>query len=385
MADPDAEARNAARGPTILNGIQAEFQALTKDEKEAKKIEMGKDILHFIKQKAWRTTKFVDSEEQETKVSYKYLDFEDWPEMDPTSREGMGLRKEWIATYGGEVMKALNKHRSNVNSGLKDVLNDWQVDEDALVASYSPGTEEGIEARELPTLDEMMGCLERKLELDQGDNNHIAMWYVDVWLPKVAGAPNTHWCEAQRWYHRISDCAPKNTPNSKVITCGTEAYGVMFFENARNYALAYHKFCTKNKGKTPKLRIKKKKSPTEIENIEKEAANSKKTKLVWVDDEEDIAKYGDFKTKWSRPDSGQQRWGGWKRGGLLKVQELTGVNKKARANRRSAVWEARVLELLRQKHGITGKKISDDRRKRRKAAGATRAPAEDVIEFEEEE
>ena len=84
-------------------GIQAEFQALTREQREQRKVEMGKELLKFIKHKAWRTSKFINSDDQEANLSCKYLDSELPHTMDPDTQEGMLARQEWIATYGGEV------------------------------------------------------------------------------------------------------------------------------------------------------------------------------------------------------------------------------------------------------------------------------------------
>ena len=108
-------------------GIQAEFQALTREQWEQRKVEMGKELLKFIKHKAWRTCKFINSDDQEANLCCKYLDSELAHAMDPDARQ------EWIATYGGEVAKALNTHRNNVNSALKEVMDEWQNEQAAEV------------------------------------------------------------------------------------------------------------------------------------------------------------------------------------------------------------------------------------------------------------
>ena len=359
---------------------------LSKKEIDKRKKALETELKGFIKNHGWRTYKFINSDKKEHALCLKYLDQEDWDGFDDKTPEGVEARKEWIVTNGGEMAKALNSHRNDVNTALKKVFSKWQFDEQARVAANSEDST--AEPMALPGVDELEKCLNRTLNLSVQCNQVIARWYVDEVLSKAAGSPNTIWCEAQRRYETISQSGPGDEDDIvKWIHPSTEAYVVMMLQNVREMSMATFRWEQAHPGKTPKIMAKKEKSPAMIKEIEAEAKKKQNgTVVVWSDDDETKKAYGKLTPKWSKSDSGRQTWGGWDKKAIKRMAELQEINKKVRGTKKSEQWERQVLDLIREYHGITcNSKDEEGKKKRRKTKFIEDSDDEDFVELDTED
>ena len=129
-------------------------------------------------------------------------------EMD---KEGVGedKRQEWIDTYHGMVGKAVNYCRGYVTSQMQSVAQKWHKKHGSL-----------------PTEEQFLACLNRTLPLKNEDDQALAIWYVDEFLPKSCGS-STHFPEEHRRYYPLSSKYPPNSDNAKaMMNVSTEAFAV---------------------------------------------------------------------------------------------------------------------------------------------------------------
>jgi hypothetical protein len=384
-AEPDDVAAAAA---TIAQNSLSNF---SKKDVDKRKKDLEDELKKFIKIDAWRNYKFVNSTPLEHRLCLRYLDYANWDGFSPKTKKGVEARKEWLATNGGEMLKALNAVRNDVNIALKKVFKKWQQDElfrSEEAKNDANATEDDKEAMDLPTAEELQRCLDRSLDLKVPVHQAIAMWYVDEVLPKAGGAPNTIWCEASRRYETISNSGPgEDGDKIRWITPSTEAYAVAMLENFRNYSIALFKWGQANPGKKASCQIKKDKSAAICDEMQAKATKkNRNTIIVWTDDADTKATYGSFDTLWSRSDAGQQKNGGWDPAAIARLAELQAINKKIRGSKKSERWEKQVLELIRHHHGITSKsKDEEGKKKRRKTVEILDEDDENFVELDVED
>jgi len=73
-----------------------------------------------------------------------------------------------------------------------------------------------------------------------------------------------------------------------------------------------------------------------------------------------------FSSKFTIPDAGQAKWGGWKAIGLLMYKEFRDGNKAARLTDESKAMEAAILAYIRNEKGITAPNPADNIKSKRR-------------------
>ena len=279
-----------------------------------------KAICSIIKDKIWRTVKFINSDDQELKVAHMVLTELDNPKYLGDTPEAKKHRKEWIALYGQEVTKALNEHRSYVVAQIKKEVTEFMDNH----------------AGNPPQTGTIMAMLQRKEKMTEAQLE-ILVWWWDKVLPKATG--NTKdWNDQKRYYNTISSCAPPNAPNKLHVTPSTEAFAVLSYEGFKTKWKSLYDLKKQHPGK--RIILKKPEYDANRKQINK--APVVNAESVEVFDEKFFGKY----TVW---DAGQSKYGGYTEAGLIRFNTLKGENKKARDTDKGKEVEEEILEAVRDK------------------------------------
>ena len=290
----------------------------------------------------WRKYKFISNIEQEQAITGKIFDLIDMPDIQKTS----AAKTVFIRDYSLCVITEFNKLRTYKMQRLARPVF-------ALLGAAPDGDDEQGDAEqdntpssitEMPTLAQMVSCMSRKFSPNDDQMMAIFMWYWDKFLPHVTGS-GLLFKSLQRHYTTISKCAPKHQPNQPYMTPSLEAFAVLAFENNEEK----WKYQAELKKKYPQKRI--------------IPAKRKVDKSLPEPDEdsfeisgETIRLYGPkSRGKYTMPDSGQARYGGWKKEGLDRYIELYKMAKAGRKARNCKEIEQESLEDLRNKNGLVAK------------------------------
>ena len=296
------------------------------------------------KRELWRVLKFMANEKQEREATEKVLDVMKIREFMLTNDEAKDVvilqkRSDFVNTYAVDCREGMNEQRSYVQSQMKKVS--WKV----------------LEKDEtLPSVEDIYKVATRNIpppsEIDAGQQAEhdrlmkIFVWYWDVLLAACAG--NTYWREAIRRYQCISIA---NHEGKVCITCSTEALCAVMYDNCQE---KWIKMFNK-KAQDAAAKIPKKKDDPETE---------------------------EYAAKYSDPQSGQAKYGGWCDEGLKQYQDTIALVKASRETELSAQLEQECLALVRAKHNMIYKENGPGSKKKGKKRRRSPASAI-VVDFDE--
>ena len=154
----------------------------------------------WIRQVVWRTIKFINNDQQQGQVTNDFIMAKGREELKGTTPEALASREEFQRIYGDEVTKAHNDCRSYAQSRGKDAAIDWMDEHNG---SMPP----------LEIVEAVVGRTMLWTEADTDEqhlNAEVAVWYWDVFLPKIT-ANNVHWNESKRHFLTLlSAMAPRS-------------------------------------------------------------------------------------------------------------------------------------------------------------------------------
>ena len=322
-----------------------------KKSTEAPNKGMLKRIDVVFRNDIWRSFKFVSCKKQEDQVAEAVFDKMDLgPLNDPKAPKFEENRTKWLENYTEECTKVLNSIRSYVQSRMKEVA-----------------FRRMSQQKTLPPLSLILKFMRRE-ELDfEGDKaiKDQLTWWVDEMMPKMT-ANGTHFGTHVRWYKPIFDSRINKGPIE--MPPSTEAFGVLLYENCR--AKWTELFELKKKNPNNQLHVLLKRKDPEV------VPKNKNTKFVYVDENPKLA------TKYTAPEVGQAKYGGWKLEGMTQFAKYRKQNKTARQTKEGQELEVMILNELRKRNGIKCDNHEDQRRSdgRRKTGNPAIAP---VIEVED--
>lgn len=200
---------------------------------------------------------------------------------------------------------------------------------------------DGIGKPELPPIRDLLACVYRKLDLKVPTNKALAIWWVDKLMPTFS-ANKKEFGPKLCYYEPIS--VVKSNPDAGYldITPETEAFGFVVLES--------------NHRKWPTLWDLERKHPaskgTKTIIMKAKKKNKKKVKDVRYFY---LTEHPNLATIFTKPDAGQEKFGGWLEAGIEQFIKLKQIITKVRAKLESQAWKTELSHLLWIEHGITGK------------------------------
>jgi hypothetical protein len=201
----------------------------------------------------------------------------------------------WIETYKACIKKSLYDKRNYITSQLKSAAMDLLG-----------------EGKELPSMEMMIKCLDRSIDMANKEETAVFMWYWEVLLAKMLGTSD--WGPSVRYYNTICGAKLKRDPKKGVVTASHEAMVAAIWDNNRDNWITLFNWSQlpENKGKI---------QPNEG-------------------------------GKYTSTKKGQRAFGGWEPEGLEAYNAYYATNVTARKDKIRKIAEKAMYELLREKQGI---------------------------------
>ena len=311
-----------------------------------------------LKNHVFKTFKYVTTVPGEIRLTEAVMDNINIKGLTGDEPEVAVERENFMRNYQKIITSQLNEVRNNTQSRVKEVVKGW------VEAAKKP--------RALPPLKDLVAICNRKLDLKDPKALEIALFWVDKILPACTGT-SQQFAPSVRYFQTISKAKSNPEATFGDMTPETEAFALVCIEN--NYK------------KWPKLWELERKEP------------NKKLKTVVMKEKKDdhvekpdskyyyISDYPDLATKYTNPDSGQEKYGGWNEQGIRRFIEIKNINANKRASDAGKAWEAELLEELRKSKNITAATWEEQQKlngkaKANKAASAAGITNDDLFDFE---
>jgi hypothetical protein len=303
-----------------LHGYKAKCKKLEKELEEMRKMnvqnqkivnsrvitklvndELLQQVTRLAKSKLWKNQKFIANEDQERSAAKFVLNLLDLEEM-KDPQEAASL----IQTYMRPIKKANFERKTYVANEMKKEFERLKK-----------------EKQKIPTVEDISKCLTRTVESEE--EYKVFMWYWDVLLSKMLGVKE--WEDSVKYYTTISAAKSADNTDERMVSVSDEAMVLLLWDN----------------------HLERWESNWEFTH---DPANAGK-------------KVQRTNGKYSRNDSGQQKWGGWLPEGYIQFNKYFGMVKEARKNKDSLEVEQKCLDMLREKKGIVGKDSGEQGRIKR--------------------
>lgn len=335
--------KKSANAPTARSSNPKKRRSQANKRAELKEnAELMSRIKDIVSNQSWRVVKFVPgNERQEEELFVKVRDAMIkegliYPPSDCSEREEIIWKDTWTEENGSFVATVINQHRNYVQSNLKGAAEKYWAQNN----------------ESLPTVDEIVACANRSIDLKIEANLKIFAWYWDKLLPQVAGN-NQDWTPGIRHYGIISEAAPQDRKKKLYMTPSHEAFAVAHFKSYRD---AWTNMWALKKVYPDKQIIHAKNRQKGVEEEEE-----------FSTDENNLYLYAPrFKPKWTSSDTGADRSGGWNQTGKTWYATMLNQVKEARRVPDNIEKERTVLEYIRQSHGLTAQSHDEERRKKRR-------------------
>jgi hypothetical protein len=287
------------------HSIKAKSKVMKENKDELKRIK------ETVTEELWRTCKFIQCvEDEEIACKYVYQKIYGDPKEDPAELEKM---YSWIETYKACIKKSLYDKRNYVTSQLKAAAMDLLDN-----------------GKELPTLEMLLKCLDRTINVENPEENACFKWYWEVLLAKMLGSSD--WGPSVRYYNKICGATHKSDPKKSLVTSSHEAMIVAIWDNNRDNWISLFTWSqqAENKGKIQPNRG----------------------------------------GRYTSTDKGQRAYGGWEPEGLEAYNAYYETNHAARKTPNRKAVEKAMYHQLRTAMGITSTEhkshIKGEREKKRK-------------------
>jgi hypothetical protein len=204
--------------------IKAKSMVMKENKEELKRI---KDT---VTEELWRTCKFIQcADDEEIACKFVYEKIYGDPMEDPAE---LGKMYSWIETYKAWIKKSLYDKRNYITSQMKSAAMDLLDNE-----------------KELPTIEMVVKCLERSIDLKDPEENALFQWYWEVLLAKMMGSSD--WGPSVRYYNTICGAKLKRDPKKGIVTSSHEGMLAAIWDNNRDNWISLFNWSQdpKNKGK----------------------------------------------------------------------------------------------------------------------------------------
>ena len=275
-----------------------------------------------VKFNTFKKFKFVTDSDGEERVLSEVISLVGLSSLESSGKEGAAQLQLFCTKYASVIMSEINATRNYVQAQVKKVCMAWLA----------------VNSGKLPKMKDIEACYTRTIDLDSEEKQELAVWYVDKFLPACTGN-SIDFSPKIRYYETISDAKSDVKCLYPDMTPETEAFGIAVLES--NYTKWPKLFDLE---KNPELHGKK----TAILKTKKEDFVPKEGVRYFFLDEHPA-----LQAKYTTPDSGQEKYGGWKDEGVRRWVKIRSAIKKARKSKAGRAWEAKILEVLREINGIT--------------------------------
>lgn len=306
---------------------------------------IGRDF----KVKFWRKVKFVQNDAQLTQVCGKVMDYMGLGKGEEEDKEVYAIRlNTFELKFGDKILQEVNNLRSYVLGQLRDVATHY-MDQNG---------------GRLPQIADLEKVVFRDPTMDMD----LMEWWWDEVLPKATGYADC-WKESKRWFGTITRLAPPDDIKKKYITAETEAFALLNFENSAGKWEKHREISQLAAFRNKNITILYKKTPAEN-------PAPKTPRQAYAH----IQTYPGLKTKWTQPNAGQAKFGGWSKEGMTRYSAILKACKEGRANQPQCdEIEQKALASLREKHGIEATILTyEDYQKARGRSKPKKAPKEAI-------
>ena len=193
----------------------------------------------------------------------------------------------------------------------------------------------------LPTVKQIWECSRRNLDLTQEDNHEIIIYWLDYHLPKVSGLGH-EFKEKIRHYEPVSQAKTNKKGALFDITAESEAFGLLVLENNYSKWKEIYRISTRKirRQKAKSIRVTTKRADPSKKKTAKKHKKEKEEYLVCELDNEEL------KTVYTKPNSGQEKWGGWSAAGKNRYITFWKGIHKSRQRDRCEEFEKMLYPLL---------------------------------------
>ena len=193
--------------------------------------ELEDHIIAIVKQKIWRTCKFISNTDQLDRVCEQIMEMS--PELQKYANKALkkevreGYRASLATNYGEKICGTINSTRTTVQSNIRKAY-----------------VERACSGRSMPTAKELLDIVRRKNLVMESDKPKVGqteeefralerkvqrnmdwfLWYWDKLLVAETGKEN--WCGSIRHYGTISAYAPMDDPTNKYVDNGLPGLGL---------------------------------------------------------------------------------------------------------------------------------------------------------------
>ena len=325
-------------------------EAASSSRKKSKKGEKNEELNHILvptlKKHSFRYFRFITDVDGETRYLESIMDNIKLPNMTGAGNLVKITRQNFARQHGQHCVKLLNDLRNYTQSNIQGKCKKYM---------------DSLGEPTLPPLGDLLACVKRTLDLDDEDNINTAIWWVDQLMPSFTGTSKLFNHEI-RYYATISEAKSTESQVGPDITADVEAFGYVVVEN--NYK-RWCKVWELDKDLTPKERSKK------MTIMQKKKAGHKKKdghRYYYCDE------HPELNTKYTNPNSGQEQFGGWTNPGLDRFANIRNYLRQRRTQQDAKEWEEKLLEILREEHGIEADNHEAQMKLKGKKAKSKEAP-----------
>ena len=262
-------------------------------------------------------------------------------------------RQMFVANFGHFVTSALNDARNYVQQNMRKA-----VFKHMTIAKKKSA---------FPNLSDIKAIIRRKLDLNNPKKLDIAILWVDKLLPPCTGN-RYDFPDKVRYYETISE--GKSNPNNEYpdITAETEAFGFVVFESNHHKWPKLWELERNHKG--PGTRTKVMKEPKENHVKDPEC------RYFYISEHKELAPI------YTKPDAGQEKYGGWTEKGVRRFMAVTETLKQIRGTPQAIAWERELLAKMRERKGIIGRTYEEQKRLKSKKPTNTAKSAASITSAE---
>ena len=334
QAQAQSNAQNAQNRVIVVRTVTKKPEHLHFQSDYAKVIE---DIVRI---KAWRFFKYLPENEDQARLLCASVLSELKKREEKCVKEVIGSittpaqEIAWIEENRYLIAKKINDKRASVAASMKGAFKEYW-------SELEKPKDGAPDTRELPKVEDFLKVALRKSSLESGDKSRdLALLWVDRVLPKAAGH-HMGFHSDHRHRFPISKCEVDGIP---LMTSSTEAFALVAFANYRECWAEHFKLKEKYKGKLQPM----------PKNHPKEAtAASKVAGYTFVEGNKKLNKpsmiymhHPRYFAKWTEQDAGARKEGAWKDEGRDLFNTYVAKIDAARAHKRCAKWEAKMLDVL---------------------------------------
>ena len=331
-----AEARAAQNATQNAQARVVVVRTVTKKAPHlAFKSNYAKVIEDIVRKKAWKFFKYLPENEHQAQILCASILCELKTREEQCVKDVVGLitspaqELAWIEENRFLIAKKINDRRATVAASMKKAFEEYWAELEK-PKNGAPDT------RELPKLEEFLKVALRKSGLDDDDKGReLSVLWVDKVLPYASGH-SFGFHSDHRHRYPISKCMVDGVP---LMTSSTEAFALVAYANYRE--------CWAEHFKLKELYPKGKLQPMPKNKPKEATPDSIAAGHTWVSNSKTIYMHHPrYFGKWTEQVAGAKKEGAWKDEGRDLFNKYVALIDGARAHKRCAKWEDKMLEVL---------------------------------------